>query len=36
MSIESKGYANSDVLVSTDWVAAHKDDANIRLIESNV
>ena len=35
MSIESKGYAHPDALVSTEWVAAHKDDANIRLVESN-
>lgn len=28
-------YAQSDVLVSTDWVAAHLDDPTIRLIESN-
>ncbi len=30
-----KGYANPDVLVSTEWVAAHLNDANIRLLESN-
>ena len=30
-----KGYAKPDVLVSTEWVAAHLDDANIRLLESN-
>lgn len=29
------GYANPDVLVTTDWVAAHLDDANVRLIESD-
>ncbi len=33
--IESRGYANPDVLVSTDWVADHLDDANVRLVESN-
>lgn len=29
------GYANPDVLVSTDWVAEHLDDPNVRIIESN-
>jgi thiosulfate/3-mercaptopyruvate sulfurtransferase len=33
--IESRGYAHPDVLVSTDWVAAHLDDPAVRLIESN-
>ena len=35
MSIETKGYAHPDVLVSTDWVADHLNDANVRLVESN-
>ncbi len=35
MSIENKGYAHPEVLVSTDWVAAHLNDSNIRLVESN-
>ena len=30
-----KGYANPDVLVSTEWVAANLNDGNIRLLESN-
>jgi thiosulfate/3-mercaptopyruvate sulfurtransferase len=30
-----KGYANPDVLVTTDWVAEHLNDPGIRLIESN-
>ena len=30
-----KGYANPGVLVSTDWVAAHLNDENVRLLESN-
>ena len=30
-----KGYANPGVLVSTDWVAAHLNDDNVRLLESN-
>ncbi|MBX3012490.1 MAG: sulfurtransferase [Caldilineaceae bacterium] len=35
MSIESKGYAHPEVLVSTAWVAEHLNDPNIRLVESN-
>ena len=34
-NIESRGYAHPDVLVSTEWVAGHLNDANIRVIESN-
>src|SRR5574341_2628008 len=33
--IASRGYINADVLVSTDWVAAHLNDPHIRIIESN-
>ncbi|HWA16286.1 MAG TPA: rhodanese-like domain-containing protein, partial [Gemmatimonadales bacterium] len=33
--IESRGYAHPEVLVSTDWVAAHRDDPTVRLIESD-
>lgn len=33
--IENRGYTNADVLVSTDWVAQHRNDPNIRLVESN-
>jgi len=33
--IAARGYANPSVLVSTDWVAEHKNDANVRIIESN-
>ena len=33
--IEERGYANPDVLVSTDWVASHLKDPNVRIIESN-
>ncbi len=29
------GYANPDVLVSTDWVAQHLNDPNIRIVESD-
>ena len=28
-------YARPEMLVSTDWVAAHLDDPNVRLVESN-
>lgn len=35
MSIESKGYAHPEVLVSTEWVAEHLNDPNVRLVESN-
>lgn len=35
MSIETKGYAHPDALVSTEWVAAHLNDPSVRLIESN-
>ena len=33
--IEARGYAHPEVLVSTEWVAQHLDDPNVRLIESN-
>src|SRR5262245_22148207 len=33
--INQRGYANPDRLVSTDWVAEHLQDANVRIIESN-
>ena len=29
------GYTNPDVLVSTDWVAAHTEDPNVRIVESD-
>ena len=35
MDIKDKGYVNPDVLVSTQWVADHLKDPNIRIIESN-
>ena len=31
----ARGYAHPEVLVSTDWVAEHLADPNIRLVESN-
>jgi thiosulfate/3-mercaptopyruvate sulfurtransferase len=33
--IAARGYAHADALVSTDWVAAHLNDSNIRIVESN-
>lgn len=33
--ISSRGYAHPDVLVSTDWVAAHLTDSGVRIVESN-
>jgi thiosulfate/3-mercaptopyruvate sulfurtransferase len=35
MAIADKGYAHPDTLVSTEWLAAHIDDPQIRLIESD-
>ncbi|MEO9256696.1 MAG: sulfurtransferase [Tepidiformaceae bacterium] len=34
-SIADRGYAHPEVLVSTDWVAEHLNDPNIRIVESN-
>jgi thiosulfate/3-mercaptopyruvate sulfurtransferase len=33
--IEERGYAQPDVLVSTDWVEQHLNDPKVRIIESN-
>lgn len=33
--IANRGYANAAALVSTDWVAGHLNDPNVRIIESN-
>lgn len=33
--IAERGYSQPDVLVSSDWVAEHKDDPSVRLLESN-
>jgi thiosulfate/3-mercaptopyruvate sulfurtransferase len=33
--IASRGYASPDALVSTEWVAEHSNDPNVRLVESN-
>jgi thiosulfate/3-mercaptopyruvate sulfurtransferase len=34
-AIEERGYAHPEVLVSTGWVAEHRDDPSVRIIESN-
>lgn len=33
--IASRGYAHADKLVSTEWVAQHLNDPNVRIVESN-
>jgi len=33
--ISSRGYSNPDKLVSTQWVAEHLNDSNVRIVESN-
>lgn len=33
--IATRGYAHPDALVSTDWLAEHLNDPNIRIVESN-
>lgn len=35
LSIEERGYVHPDVLVSTEWVAEHLDDPNVRIVESD-
>jgi thiosulfate/3-mercaptopyruvate sulfurtransferase len=34
-TIETRGYAHPEVLVSTEWVAAHLEDPGVRLVESD-
>lgn len=34
-TIESRGYARHEVLVSTEWVAEHLSDPDVRIVESN-
>ena len=36
MSIENKGYAHPEVLVDTDWVAAHLNAPKVKLLEVDV
>ena len=33
--IARRGYSHPEILVSTDWVAGHLDDAQVRIVESN-
>jgi thiosulfate/3-mercaptopyruvate sulfurtransferase len=33
--IEARGYAHPEVLVSTEWVAGHLNDPQVRIVESN-
>lgn len=33
--ISERGYAHPEVLVSTEWVAEHLNDPNVRIVESN-
>ena len=33
--IGGKGYVHPEVLVSTEWLAEHLDDPNIRIVESD-
>jgi len=33
--IERRGYAHPEMLVSTEWVAAHLDDPSVRIVESD-
>jgi len=33
--IQSRGYSHADALVSTDWVAEHLNDPDVRIVESN-
>ena len=33
--IENRGYAHPEVLVSTQWVADHNADDNVRIVESD-
>ncbi|GAC1656677.1 MAG: sulfurtransferase [Gemmatimonadaceae bacterium] len=34
-AIERRGYAHAEALVSTDWLAKHVDDPEVRILESN-
>ena len=33
--IQERGYTHPEILVSTDWVAAHLDDPKVRIVESD-
>lgn len=34
-AITGAGYAHPEVLVSTNWVEEHKNDPNVRIVESD-
>src|SRR2546421_1771811 len=34
-ALQNRGYAHADALVTTEWVAQHLNDPNVRVIESN-
>ena len=36
MAVADKGYKNAEVLVDADWVEAHRNDDNVKLIEVDV
>lgn len=36
MAVAEKGYVDATVLVDTDWVQAHRNDANVKLVEVDV
>ena len=36
MAVADKGYSKPEVLVDAEWVASHKDDANMKLVEVDV
>ncbi|HKZ27766.1 MAG TPA: sulfurtransferase, partial [Rubrobacteraceae bacterium] len=33
--IEQKGYVHPEALVTTEWVAGHLDDPDVRIVESD-
>src|SRR5258708_23757776 len=34
-AVAAKGYVHPEVLVSTQWIADHLNDPNVRIVESN-
>src|SRR3712207_7159450 len=34
-AIQEKGYAHPEALVTTEWVAEHLEDPNVRIVESD-
>ncbi|MFA5505357.1 MAG: sulfurtransferase [Vulcanimicrobiota bacterium] len=35
LPIKERGYVNADILVTTEWVAEHRTDPGVRVVESN-